>query len=91
MKSNIDRNWTEENKAAALSEGWELALVVDEGKSVSAAYLDIFDRGPVFRNRQHAQRFVIAKAQTNSRLHIHALSTCRASRMVPPVPPRKKR
>ena len=88
--SNLDRLWTEKQREAAQAEGWELALVVDEGKPVSTAYFEIFDHGPQFENRTAAVKHVIARAQMRSVLHIAALSARSASRVQQPTPTRKR-
>lgn len=73
--------WNERQQEQAHAEGWTLALVVNEGLPVNTAYLDIFDQGPTFTNRLGAQKFVLAKAQQRSKLHIDAMTAISASRM----------
>lgn len=79
--SKFDLIWNEAQNSAARMEGWELVVVVDEGKPVSHAYLDIFDSGPRFACKRSAAQFVIQSAQGGSRRHIEALSACSASRL----------
>jgi len=88
-QSNFDLIWTQEQKKQAADEGWELGIVIDMGKPVSTAYLDVFDKGPKFKDRSQAARFVLAQAHSGSRLHINALSARAASRM-PAGAPKKK-
>lgn len=89
-KSNFDLLWTRDQQQQALAEGWEVARVVDEGKPVSAAYLDVFDCGPKFANKRAAMRHVIEQARGRSTLHIAALGACQASR-IPPQPHERKK
>lgn len=79
--SNFDSIWNQRQQADAHEEGWELGLVVDEGKSVDTAYFDVFDKGPRFHNRRAAMVHVVDQAKKRSRLHIAALSACSASRV----------
>lgn len=88
--SNFDLLWNESQRAAALQEGWELGVVIDEGKPIHSAYFDVFDKGPAFQDKRQAMAFVIERAKTKSRLHIAALSACQASRMHT-APRRKKK
>lgn len=79
--SNFDRLWTERQREEAAAEGWELAFVVNEGKPVFTAYLDIFDKGPRFKQRSDAVKHVLARAQERSNLHVSAMAACAASRV----------
>lgn len=79
-----DDMWSAQQREQARGEGWDLCLVVDEGKPVSSAYLDIFDVGPQFKNKRAAAKHVLETAKKgNAPLHLHALSACSASRMRP--------
>lgn len=91
--SNFDQIWNEQQQAQARREGWELGVVVDSGKALSTAYLDVFDVGPVFKTRRLAMQWVVAKAQQRSKLHIDALAACSSSKLnaAPSVAPRKKK
>lgn len=88
--SNYDLMWNAEQRAVAAKEGWELGLVVDEGKPVSSAYMEVFDRGPLFKDRVAAMRFVVHQARQQSKLHVDALSVVMASRTKAPPKTRKK-
>jgi arginine/ornithine N-succinyltransferase beta subunit len=86
LKSKFDLLWTEEQRHQAAAEGWLLALVVNEGRPVHSAYLDIFDSGPRFANRVEAVRHVVTQAQQRSKLHIEALGACSASKLAAGTP-----
>ena len=93
--SKLDSIWSEAQAEAARAEGWQLAYVVNEGRPVQTAYLEIFDAGPQFKDRGAAMKFVMHRAHERSRLHIEALSACSASRLAAaaraqPPKPRKR-
>lgn len=89
--SNLEPMWTEQQRAQAAEEGWELGLVVDEGKPVQTAYLDVFDAGPRFPHRRAAMMFVYEQAKGRSKLHIAALSACSSSRVHSATQTQKRR
>ena len=91
MQSNFDQIWNEDQKKVAKLEGWELVVVIDSGRPISTAYLDIFNVGPRFGNRRMAQRFVIEQAQKASHFHVNALSACTSSRMSRQAQPKRKK
>lgn len=80
QQSKFDRLWTEEMIQAAQAEGWELAITVDSGRPISAAYFEVFPVTAAFSSRDMAAKFVIQKAYTGSKLHIAALTAIRGSR-----------
>lgn len=71
-------NWTHEQAAAALQEGWGVFDVVehDDATKLTAQVLQLNDRFPSHRA---AQRFVVENARLGSKLHVQALRAVVAS------------
>lgn len=88
--SKFDLLWNESQAAAAAEEGWQLVLVVNEGRPVTSAYFEVFDKGPRFPSRAAAMKFVVDRAQNRSKLHIAALSACSATRLNTAASPHRK-
>lgn len=88
--SNLEPFWTERQAAEAAGEGWQLAWVVDSGKSISTARIEVFDtENPRFKSRHDAMKFVSSQALARSKLHLEAMQALSASR-IPPQTKRKK-
>lgn len=88
---SLEPLWPDDSARAARAEGWEIVMVVDNGKPVSSWYFMIFDcqDSTLLKDRRHAEQHVQNKAQAGSKLHISAMSAVMASRM--PRSPQRKR
>jgi hypothetical protein len=84
--SNNDLTWTAEQAAASVTDGWLLAVTVDEGKT--HGYLHTYPHGPRFKDPTMAMRWVVENAQRGSKFHIAALRAIAASRV--PITPTKR-
>jgi len=74
-------NWTDAQQAAALTEGWGIFYVVEEGRPVKTAVPFILAIDERFPHRFAATQHVFNVAKLRSVLHIQALQVCAAAKV----------
>lgn len=72
--SKLEPSWTADLMRAAKLDGWLLAWCINSGHSINRAYLEIFEHGPRFEDREKAVRHVVQEARYGKKLHITAMT-----------------
>jgi len=72
--SKLETSWTADLLRAAKLDGWLLAWCINHGQPISRAYLEIFEHGPRFEDRERAVRHVVQSARAGNKLHITAMT-----------------
>ena len=77
--SKLETSWTADLLRAAKLDGWLLAWCINHGQPISRAYLEIFEHGPRFEDRE--------RAGPSWQRCLDALERWRPTGPAPPLPP----